>query len=325
MTTLWTSLQQSFLLPTPSLTESNLPSQSGRVFIVTGGYTGLGLELVKILYRHHGTIYIAGRSSTKASSAIAAVKAQYPSSDGRLAFLPLDLDDLTTIAPAAASFLSQESRLDVLTLNAGVMSPPPGSRTTQGHELQLGTNCLGHFLLAQLLLPVLRKTAATAPPGSVRVTWAASLGVDVYSPSEGILFDDRGAPIVHKNQRANYGVSKVGNYFYAAEFARRYPYAETGIVTNAWNPGNLRSELQRYGGWVEKIAGKCLLYETRFGAYTELWAGWSEEAGKAERNGAYIWPWGRFGGVRGDVERAVVEGGAARFWEWSEEQVKPYT
>lgn len=112
--------KQSFWLPAPELTGQNLADQSGRVFIVTGGYAGIGYELSKILFEHNGTVYLAGRSEDKAKKAISLLREAVPSSEGKLEFMSIDLADLTTIKPGVEKFLAQESRLDVLTNNAGV-------------------------------------------------------------------------------------------------------------------------------------------------------------------------------------------------------------
>ena len=92
-----------------------------------------------------------------------------------------------------------------------VMTPPKGSQTAQGHELQMGTNVLGHFLFTKLLLPLLEKTAATAPPNSVRVTWAGSLAIDLLSPTGGVSWTPDDVPTTHGYQGTNYGQSKAGN------------------------------------------------------------------------------------------------------------------
>ena len=126
------AFSQSFFIPPPALTESNLPDQRGKVHIVTGGYTGVGFELCQILYRRNAKVYIAGRNADKASSAIKAIKAANPSAKGALEYMQLDLADLTSIKPAVDAFNAQETRLDVLTNNAGVMMPPPGRTTGPG-------------------------------------------------------------------------------------------------------------------------------------------------------------------------------------------------
>jgi retinol dehydrogenase 12 len=199
------------------------------VFIVTGGYGGVGLELVKILYQKSGKVYIAGRSTQKGSQAIQTIKATFPKSNGQLEFLLLDLADLTTIKRSVDDFLSKESRLDILWNNAGVMIPPAGSKSAQGYELQLGTNCLGPFFFTRLLLPILRQTATSSPPDSVRVLFTGSLVAELSTPKGGINFDD----INHEksgNQNIAYGQSKVGNIFLGKEFARRNGKAGDGIL-----------------------------------------------------------------------------------------------
>jgi NAD(P)-dependent dehydrogenase (short-subunit alcohol dehydrogenase family) len=299
----------------------------GRVHIVTGGYAGCGFELSKILYQHNATVYIAGRSTDKANKAIAAIKEAVPNSKGKVEFLKLDLSDLSSIKPAAEDFMSRESRLDVLTNNAGVMVPAKGSKDAHGHELQLGTNCLGPFLLSESLLPILQTTAKDAPADSVRVTWAASLAVQ-FAPTGGVQFDKQGHPTqFYFSNGQDYAQSKTGNVYLASEFGRRY--GKDGIVSVSWNPGNLKTELQRTTPLYQQILLKILLFPAVFGAYTELYAGYSP-AITASQNGAYVAPWGRIQNVRKDVAigmKSEKEGGtgiAERFWAWCEQETKKY-
>lgn len=124
------------------------------------------------------------------------------------------------------------------------MYPPEGSTDSQGNDLQVGTNCLGPYLLYQLLLPLLTKTATSSPTASVRVTWAASVAVHIDCPQpHGMIVDEDGCP---KDQgvSSNYGQTKAGNVFLAREFAKST--LQTGVVHVAFNPGNLRTELQRH-------------------------------------------------------------------------------
>ena len=95
------------------------------------GYAGCGFELSKMLYQRNGTIYVAGRNEEKAVKAVEAIKKQFPESQGQIEFLRVDLADLSSIKPAVESFLSKSNTLHVLTNNAGVMVPPPGSKTKQ--------------------------------------------------------------------------------------------------------------------------------------------------------------------------------------------------
>lgn len=202
------------------------------------------------------------------------MKKTHPDSKGGLVFLSLDLADLTTIKASASQFLAAESRLDVLFNNAGVMAPPQGAKTAQGHDLQLGTNCVGTFLFTQLLTPKLVETAKTSPPHSVRVVWVSSSAADWLSPTGGVDMDN----IDDRRQRpveVKYGISKAGNYYHATEYARRH--RADGVISNALNPGNLRTELFRHRARIEQKLSWYFQYDPVNGAYTELFAGLSPE------------------------------------------------
>jgi len=149
------------------------------------------------------------------------MRAKHPLSTGSVVFLPLQLDDLSTIRATANAFLSAETRLDVLWNNAGVMVPPQGSVTAQGHELQLGINNLGHFLLTSLLMPVLRRTAQEeATPGSVRVVWVSSSAADA-APHPAVDFENINYSVREEGIWQKYARSKAGCQLHASELARR--------------------------------------------------------------------------------------------------------
>ena len=125
-----------------------------------------------------------------------------------------------------------------------------------------------------------------APRVSVRVTWAASLAT-MFSPKNGIAWSDatKTTPKLHGDRITDYAQSKASNVLLSREYAARHG-KDSGIVSNSWNPGNLASELQRHSTAVEKFVTQFLVYKPVFGAYTELFAGWSEEAGKPENDAA---------------------------------------
>ncbi|KAJ9273868.1 hypothetical protein DTO212C5_147 [Paecilomyces variotii] len=299
-----------FFPPKPTLTENNLPSQRGKVFIVTGGYSGVGLELCKLLYQAGGKVYLAGRSEEKARNAIATIEALPGSAGGEVIFLPLSLDDLTTIKPAVEKFTAAESRLDVLFNNAGVSNPPRGSISPQGHELQMATNCLGPHLLTQLLLPILRQTAQEAPSASVRVIWTSSIVVDLTTPRDVPSFLDE---VEHPppDQQRSYLNTKLGNWFLAHELAVQA--GSSGVLSLVQNPGNLKTNLIRHFPAILPLVVAPLLHHARYGAYTALWAGLSNEL-TLEDGGKYVLPWGRLHpSPRGDLLGAMKtkeEGGS---------------
>ncbi|EAQ87164.1 hypothetical protein CHGG_03783 [Chaetomium globosum CBS 148.51] len=292
-----------FFPPKPTFTEANVPPQDGKVFIVTGGASGIGLELSKMLYQKGGRVYIAGRSEEDAQRAIQTIQAAVPSpsASAALIFLHLDLSDLTTIKTAVAAFQSQESTLHVLFNNAGVSQPPLGSLSKQRIELQLATNCLGPFLLTQLLLPLLEATAATTTqtPTTVRVIWTASQMIELAAP-RGIVLPTPELRTPPADTARCYTNSKTGNYLLAAELARQQQERVTtttatptptgsnaaGVVgavpvlSIATNPGAASTALFRHTPWTGYLAWP-LLHAARLAALTQLYAGLAGEVAEA--------------------------------------------
>lgn len=121
--------------PCPKFTNNDIPDQSGKVFIVTGGASGVGFEVSRILYEKNASVYIAARSDAKIQKAIGEIKQLHPSSQGKLDALIIDLANLDTVKPAAENFLSRKQRLDVLFNNAGVMGTNPDQKSAQVREL----------------------------------------------------------------------------------------------------------------------------------------------------------------------------------------------
>ncbi|KAL9616156.1 MAG: hypothetical protein Q9160_008936 [Pyrenula sp. 1 TL-2023] len=314
--------------PRPTFTEKDVPSLAGKVFIVTGGNSGIGFELVKILYSKGGTIYIAGRSSSSIAAAIESITSMYPESRGQLKSLALDLSDLTTISKCASAFLAQENRLDVLWNNAGIAQAPPGSLSVQGYEAHMGTNCLGPFLLTKLLQPILVRTSQSSPKAGVRIVFTSSGIVDMTGPPGGVSLAEL-APSKHSQDKSrNYSASKAGNWFFASEFDRRL--RKDGVVCLVQSPGTLKTKGWDKAPWIMQLLFKPFMHEVKMGAYTELWAGLSQDV-KPEDGGRCGIPWGRWHtSPREDVleslksKEAGGTGLAAEFWEWCDEKTKEY-
>lgn len=321
------------LPPSPVFTEANVPPLNGKVFIVTGGNAGIGLELVKILYAKGGcTIYIASRSGPRISKAIEEVKSSTGTpriSPAILKSLVVNFGDLRTISRATSEFFTQESRLDVLWNNAGIAQAPSGSVTEQGYEAHVGTNCLGPHLFTQLLLPLLLKTAKTAPTSSVRVIYTSSQIVDTTAPPGGVSLAEQEPGKHSLDKNWNYSISKAGNWFLASELDKRA--RKNGLVSVVQNPGNVATK-----GWdptsaFAKLLISPFLYSAKHGAYTELWAGLSEDV-TTQDGGKCAVPWGGrwHPNPRPDILESMKskdEGGtglAAEFWDWCEQQTKPF-
>jgi len=326
MLNLFDFLSQSYP-PKPAFTEKDIPQLRGKVYIVTGSNSGIGKLVAQTLYSKHAKVYIAARSKERALEAIDEIKRANPESAGDLAYLRLDLADLSTIKASAEEFLSKESKLHVLWNNAGIMLPPAGSKSPQGYELQLAVNNIGTFMFTKLLTPTLIATAKKEPPSTVRVVWVASSAAEGMAPQGGVPMEN----LDYHDDKMNiykYGVSKAGNYLHATEFAKRFK--ADGVVSIPLNPGNLNTDLWRAQGGVMKTFLKAfLLHPPVYGSYTLLFAGLSPKI-TIEKTGAYVAPWGRFMNIRKDLVQASkskAEGGTAvgeQFWQWNEEQVKPY-
>ncbi|KAF2971578.1 hypothetical protein GQX73_g2020 [Xylaria multiplex] len=300
----------------PLLTEHNLGSQEGKVFIVTGANSGLGKELMKILYSKHAKVYVAARSESKAKAAIEEARQLHPTSRGILTYLYLDLGDLATIKKSADDFLSKESRLDVLFNNAGVMTPPVGSKTAQGYELQLGVNSIGTFLFTRCLSSILVSTASSATPNSVRVVWVSSQAAE-SAPKPAIDFSNMDYQR-DETPWQKYERSKAGNILHSCEAARRSERNGDGVLHVSLHPGIFPTDLQRtMPAWQARLV-KILGKEPKYGAYTQLYAGLDSRV----ENGNFVGPYGRPSKARKDL---CEESLGKEFWEWTEKQIERYT
>lgn len=262
--------------PKPTFTETDLQDLTNKVYVVTGANTGVGKELAQILYTKNARVYIAARSEEKANNAIEAIKKAAPESQGELTFMSLDLADLSKIPASAKQFYSRETKLHGLFNNAGVMNPASGSKSAQDYELQLGVNNVGTFMFTKLLTPALVATTESEGPGSARVIWVASSAAEApLVPTGGVNM----STIDKRNDALSwscYALSKSGNVLHAIEYAKRYK--EQGIISIPLNPGNLNSELWRTQGAIAiRFLRTLFLHPPIYGAYTELFAGFSPE------------------------------------------------
>ncbi|KAL9031274.1 MAG: hypothetical protein Q9196_000681 [Gyalolechia fulgens] len=314
--------------PAPTFTEKDVGNLEGKVFLVTGAASGVGFELARLLFSRGATVYIAARSKEKVDHAIKAIS-QTTSSRAQLHPLLLDLADFSTIKTAVDRFLTKETRLDVLVHNAGLMTPPAGSKNKEGVDLEMATNCLGPFLLNRLLEPLLVRTAESesATRNGTRIVWVSSMITAGVAPG-GICFENKsGQPQVLKNAMQNYMQTKVGNLFLASETAKRL--GDKGIISVAVNPGLMKTELQRHGPKMQSVIMGLLFKGPVYGAYSELFAALSPDI-TSEHNGAFIVPWGRFGDVPAHIAKGLTpksqggSGAADRFVSWCESETERY-
>jgi len=201
----------------------------GRIALVTGANSGIGYETARALAGHGAHVVLACRNGEKASRAVARLEAEL--SHPSLEVLDLDLSDLVSVRRAAARFLADHDRLDLLINNAGVMGTPY-RQTADGFELQMATNHLGHFALTGLLLDRLLTSESS------RVVTVSSLMHRI-----GHIDVDDVAGLKVGNTWAHYGTSKLANLLFSVELSRRLRMAGESTIAVAAHPGWTRSNL----------------------------------------------------------------------------------
>lgn len=207
-------------------TTASIPDQRGRVAVVTGANTGLGRETAAALAERGASVVLAVRDAAKGARAASAMT-------GDVTVQELDLTSLASVRAAAAALRSRFDRIDLLINNAGVMYTPKQT-TSDGFELQFGTNHLGHFALTGLLLDRMLPVAGS------RVVTVSSTGHRIRAA---INFDDLQWERSYRRIGA-YGQSKLANLMFTYELQRRLaPHGTTVAV--AAHPGISSTELTR--------------------------------------------------------------------------------
>jgi len=212
----------------------DVPDQTGTLAIVTGANSGIGFGVSQRLAAAGAIVILAVRNRDKGNQAAQDIRADYP--DAQVVVEQLDLASLASVEAFADRMLTRDQQINTLINNAGIMTPPTRNITTDGFELQFGTNYLGHFALTGRLLPLLRKA------GSSRVVTLSSLTNRIGA----INFDDLQSERGYRSQRA-YGQSKLATLMFALELNRRSARSGWGIRSNASHPGATLTNLQTTG------------------------------------------------------------------------------
>ena len=293
----------------------DIPSLEGRIALVTGANSGLGLESVRALAKRGATVILACRSAQRAD----ATKTQLLEEGcTRLDCLDLDLADLNSVQRAAETVTKRYGALDLLLNNAGVMAPPR-TLTSQGHELQFGVNHLGHMALTQKLLPLMQDRP---DPRVVTVT----SGAQYFGK---IRWDDLNWSAGYDRYGA-YGQSKLANVMFALELDARLRHQNSNVCSLAAHPGIARTELQptalaNGGNRAEALAYRLmdpLFQSAAMGALPQLHAATAGTAQGGEHYGPGGW-----GGLRGEPARCRIAPAALdphqrqRLWSLSEELI----
>lgn len=291
---------------------------SGKTAIVTGGYSGIGLETVKALAAKGVKVIVPVRSPEKAAASLADVK-------GDVTTAAMDLADLASVRAFAQDVVGSQSRLDLLINNAGIMACPM-ARVGPGWESQFGVNHMGHFALAQTLFPLLAQTQGAR---------VVALSSTAHKLSD-ILWDDPQFDQADYDKWQAYGQAKTANALFANALSRRL--RATGGHAFSVHPGGIFTPLQRHlpkeemiaMGWLDETGEPSELAKAGFkspeqGASTTLWAATS--AALEGKSGVYCEDCdiasptdpdsatARFFGVEA---HACNDDGAERLWTLSE-------
>ncbi len=282
--------------------------QSGRIVVVTGANSGIGLETSAVLAGRRAQVVMAARNPGRLAAAAVEVRRRHPGASVRT--VVLDLASLESVRAAAVEILAGCEKLDLLIDNAGVMAIPR-AETEDGFEMQFGTNHLGHFALTGLLLPAMVQVAGSrvvAVTSQVRRTGR-------------IDFDD-----LHGRRRYGrwkaYAQSKLANLLFVEELERRLRAAEAATIAVAAHPGYAATNLQSGSTWLQGAAyqiGNAVFAQTAAdGALPSLYAATAPGVGGGELFGP-----DKMGGMRGSPrrekleKRALDEAVARRLWDVS--------
>jgi NAD(P)-dependent dehydrogenase (short-subunit alcohol dehydrogenase family) len=292
-------------------TAADIPDQTGRLVIVTGANSGLGMATARELARAGAQVVMACRNMEKGEEAAAEIRTAVPNAELRLE--ALDLADLGSVREFAGRFGSENERLDLLINNAGIMAPPR-RLTKDGFESQIGTNHLGHFALTGLLLG--RLLAASDPRVVTVSSQAHRTGRISFSDLQGERRYIRWLA---------YGQSKLANLMFCFELQRRASEAGLDLRSMAAHPGYARTNLQFaappvYERVAMAVTNLLVAQSADMGALPSLYAATVADL----PGGSFIGPSGPAQGrgypqVVTAASKAYDEAAWKRLWEVSEE------
>ena len=294
---------------------------AGKVALVTGGYSGIGLETVRALAKKGVRVIVPVRDRTKAGPALTGVVGEVEMGD-------MDLGHLPSVRRFAEGLAASLPQLDLLINNAGIMACPE-TRVGPSWEAQFGTNHLGHLALTLGLMDLLTRTE------HARVVALSSTGHKI----SGIRWDDIHFRVAAYEKWQAYGQSKTANALFANALSRRLK--ASGGHAFAVHPGGIFTPLQRHLsteeqvrlGWINEDGSPSALAKAGFktteeGCSTTLWAATSPAL--AGKPGVYCEdcdiaaptdPASPFARFRGVEAHACDDEAAERLWAVSEKML----
>ncbi|KAL8905169.1 MAG: hypothetical protein Q9207_002796 [Kuettlingeria erythrocarpa] len=241
-----------------------------KVVLVTGCSSGIGIETAKAMAATGAKVFCTVRDMKKGESALADIL-----KPGQVELVKMDLNSLDSVRAAARDVLSKTKTLNILINNAGIMAVPNFEKTADGFESQFGTNHLAHFLLFELLKPIL--LASSTPEMNSRVVSLSSSGHRAGPVRIGDYNFERGS----YSPWAAYGSSKTANIYLPNEIERRY--GSKGLHGLSVMPGGIRTGLQEHvpssvkASWDYDPEIKKYMKSPAQGASTTVFAALSKE------------------------------------------------
>ncbi|KAG6622060.1 WW domain-containing oxidoreductase [Phytophthora cinnamomi] len=303
----------------------DIPSQKGRVVVVTGANSGIGFETALELARKGADVVLACRNEQRGREAETKLRETLAATPeaGKVTFVKLDLGDLASVKKFAADFKQNHDRLDLLINNAGIMGGVYGL-SADGYERQFATNHLGHFALTAQLFPLLKRST---PSRVVNVSSMMHRSAPTWNEDDIMVTSED-----KYREMDNYGVTKLSNILFSTELSRRIKAAGVGGVTSvACHPGITATSLAtasaaNSSGWLWWLVYKVTDWSPRqscsMGALPTLYAATGSEV----EGGDFFGPkhLKTFGyPVREDPsELSKSESGAKKLWTLSERLTK---
>lgn len=292
----------------------DIPDLTGRVAIVTGANGGLGLASAKALAGRGAHVVMAARNQAKATTARDEILAAHP--DASLEVIALDLGSLTSVRLAAEEVLNAHGRLDILMLNAGLMAMPEGT-TSDGFELQLGVNVLGHWALLSHLLPLVVSTPGARVVTLSSVAQHSGRALDVDNPHQRGNYD----------AWRQYGNTKLAMRHLAQGLQQRFQRAGVDAEAIVAHPGLTNSDLQAttqehggggFGARSSLFLARTTGMTTERGALSQLRAATDPSASGGEMYGPLFASTGP--PVRKPLVRRGADDAIARLWQVCERE-----
>ena len=282
---------------------TDIPDLTGKVYLVTGGNTGLGLKSVEHLSLNGATVILTCRTKRKGIEAIEQINANPNSID----VIELDLINPASIRTCAELILSKYQKLDGLINNAGVVNLEHLQHTPDGHEMHMATNHYGHFLLTGLLFKLLCDT-----PNS-RVVTVTSGG---YKAGE-IRFDDINWLQRDYSRMKAYGDSKLANLLFTHKLQEKFDQAGASTLSVAAHPGLTATPRQQSIGVGGRLS-KCLASDMNKGVAHQLYAALAPDVKKLDFYGPKFGIWGA--PTKWSVNKTVLDKDLAnKLWQFTEE------